>query len=239
MKNKLLLLALGINSTSLFAGTMGPVPELIQPMHGLMVGAEFGWAEIETPESRARRVQAGFGEDLLAHSRGNTAWELNLAYLYPVNSQWYFGGEVGYTDYGHSEITYSLGNQYEFTLESLNLLAVGQYNIDNRNSVFVKAGGALTRETYQNKVIVSAGPDFYSDKTKFLPMLKAGVAHQATKRIQVNLTYTYVFGDDQDFVSQAFGGRLNPNLRPDVLTNVASAQMIAVGLKYSLNPEFA
>jgi len=197
------------------------------------IGADFGWGTIDSPTSRAKRVLEGFGLDLLEATTGSHTWGMRIAYIKSYNEHYSYGAEIGYDDFGNSQITYSDHNQYSFSEQSYNLLAVAKYSIDHKWGLIGKAGLAYAMEQYQNNVLAALTPDYYSVKRKVLPIVKAELTLQVSKKVQLTANYTHLFGDNQKYVSDAFG-KLDPSIGPDVLSTVASASSVNIGVNLSI-----
>ena len=118
--------------------------------------------------------------------------------------------------------------------EAINLLAEMQYNVNQFLGVFLKGGVAIATEQYQNKVLHSiTKPDYFSSKTKGLGSIKTGFLFQVNNYTQLLVNYAHIFGDDQRYISQAFG-QIDPSIN-EVLVSVASVNTVTVGINFALD----
>ena len=197
------------------------------PGSGFSVGASLGYGQIESPTSRAKRDGAGLRGSL----QGERAWGVNVDYIYPSNKSYAFGAQLGYNDYGKSSVTYNSRNEYDFTEQSINLLAVSQIKL-MAFTLQAKAGVAFASEAYRNVRRVSDAPDVASRKNKIKPLASIGLGYQVNNRIQFQVTYSHLFGDKQKYISEAFGTLVPTD---DRLATVASVNTVMFGINMPLS----
>ncbi|OAJ35725.1 outer membrane protein [Piscirickettsia salmonis] len=167
--------ALGLSGTAIAGG--GPLG--MPAGHGVYLEGALGWVSQSGLPSQSQLSSTKADES-------NFGGRVAVGYMYDIDPMWGIGGEIGYGMYGETD--YGIGDMKS---SAWDVSAVGTWHIAPQFNVFAKAGMAY------NDLAVSVGTG-HVDETKWQPLLGIGAGYNFNPHLQVNLTYTHVFGDSFD-----------------------------------------
>lgn len=92
---------------------------------GLYIGAKVGYNKMDVPTGDFTVSGAS-----LNGKTDKYVGNIHVGYLMPVADQFQLGGQLGYSRYGQYKVTASGADAFKDTISSFNILAVGQWNIE-------------------------------------------------------------------------------------------------------------
>jgi len=204
---------------------------------GAYVGIQAGIGGMDTKKSDANDfVDASASSvELKEELRNGIAGRIYGGYLFPINSKFSAGAELGYAMYPKNKDTLTLtffdgiyAFNHTFKSRYVDLLGVAKYNITDNFNIFGKFGGAYVMQKFSvNTTINNADTSGYNVKNnKLLPEVAAGIGYSFAQNFSVDLTYAHVFGKSVDT------GKVFTCEDDNKHVNVASVNTLMLGASY-------
>jgi opacity protein-like surface antigen len=197
MKKILLTSALSVamSTTVLAAST----PWVQMPSKaGVVVGAEFGGAIIQTPTKKLYNT-AEMANGSASVNRGSFAYGAHLGYDFALTQNVLLGPELGYYSNGLSQYKGSdagvFSDKVKVRSNDIDLLAKLTYMFFNGWNVFGKAG--VARVTQKFDAVTAFGTTLASAKKtehQYKPELGIGVGYEFGSNIGFTVSYHHIFG---------------------------------------------
>ena len=152
-------------------------------------------------------------------SRLGFAGRVALGYLIqPANTKFNYGVEAGWGTYVHNEYNTTTGNvNREYKGYHYDALGVIGYDFAPKWMGFAKAGAAFVLQNFRRNTAV-----LNIDSHKFEPELAAGMEYRLNRKLDLNVTYSYIWGNTPDPLSSA----------NNQISKVASVRTVLLGLCY-------
>lgn len=155
---------------------------------GFYVGVKGGYNNMDVPSGTITGNDGSVTE-----KNDKYMANIHVGYLWPVADQFQLGGQIGYSYYGKWKLTgasgSALGNSADIKFSSLNLLVVGQYNIEQW-FVQGRVGAARAHETQSDNLVGTDG-EFSSE---WAVMAGASVGYYFTENFSAEIFYDHLFG---------------------------------------------
>lgn len=181
---------------------------------GFYVGVKGGYNNMDVPTGSTIG-----GSATVTGKKDKYVANIHAGYLWPVADQFQLGAQIGYSYFGKYKLTNTTGGKADIKLSSLNLLAVGQYNIEQW-FVQGRVGGGYVHESASGNV---AGTDGEVDN-KWLVVAGASVGYYFTENFSGQIFYDHYFGQDITNSKLANG---SANNKPPTMNSVG------IGIAYS------
>ncbi len=176
----------------------------------------------------------------IKHLGGNVIF----GYNYDITSWFGLGAEIGWTYYGENTLNYkdtAYGDLLVFSpvqseATAWDIALVGTWHVSNAFDLFAKVGYANVNYSFDYdasdgnfSAFQQSGESF--SHNNFRPLLGLGIGYNITNSLQVNLTYSHIFGDDMayfdPFTSDQFDEAMKTN------NSVPCLDGVMINLKYT------
>lgn len=167
-------------------------------LQGIYLQAQGGIGGIYTKDYEANSTP--FNQVSL---RDGGVYRLSIGYLFTQNPLNY-GLELAYAGYPNNNYAFAFPSlpaqgTEEYSGYAVDVLAVLKYTLIKDFYVQAKAGGAYVSQTFNGKAsALHTAFALNTTNNQIEPELAAGLGYQATKNLDINLSYHYIFAGTAD-----------------------------------------